>query len=140
MLCEVRVPQRHSERVYIRGWAESRHIMRPNVRAPQRSSPTSGDEYGAEAAIQSIQLLCDSKTQKRHKHRPGLYAQTCTGSAVADTDTFITLTLLPPSVGERGKGLIFIELACERKRRAHVQCFTKKKRHPLQNQTIQPSI
>lgn len=59
-LCEARVPLHHTERVYIQGWAESRHIMRPNVGAPQRSSPASAVEYGAEAAIQSIRLLCGS--------------------------------------------------------------------------------
>lgn len=86
-LCEARVPLHHTEHVYIQGWAESRHIMRPNVGAPQRSSPASAVEYGAEAAIQSIRLLCGSETQKRYKHRPGLYAQTCTGSPVARRHT-----------------------------------------------------
>lgn len=38
-LCEARVPLHHTERVYIQGWAESRHIMRPNVEGATKEQP-----------------------------------------------------------------------------------------------------
>lgn len=39
-LCEARVPLHHTERVYIQGWAESRHIMRPNVEGATKEQPS----------------------------------------------------------------------------------------------------
>lgn len=66
---------------------ESTHYE-PRRRAPQRSNWASSVEYRAEAAIQSIKLLCGFKAQKRYKHWPGhMHRHAQAAQWHGDTDT-----------------------------------------------------
>lgn len=129
-LCEARVPLNYSQRVYIQGWAESRHIMSPDV---GRHKGASSVEYRAEAAIQSIKLLCGVKTQKRPKHWPGyMHRHAQAAQWHGDTDTHTpTHTLHAHLVAAQGwwkrKGIDFhwLSLWGENKMQLHVEDFRK---------------
>lgn len=111
---------------------ESTHYE-PRRRAPQRSNWASSVEYRAEAAIQSIKLLCGFKAQKRHKHWPGhMHRHAQAAQRHGDTD------MHPPThthhahlVAAQGwwkrKGIDFhwLSLWGENKMQSHVGDFRK---------------
>jgi len=85
--------------LHSRASGESTHYTR------QKSNSVHRNEYKAEAAILSRNLLCYVKIQKMHKHMPR-HAQAVQRNGNIHTHT---LTLLLLRVGDRGKGLTFID-------------------------------
>lgn len=85
-LCEARVPLHYSQSVYIQGWAESRHIMNPDI--GRHKGATERAALNTELR-QSIKLLCGFKAQKRHKHWPGhMHRHAQAAQWHGDTDTY----------------------------------------------------